>query len=39
MEALGPGSNCIAVSNSFVNPINIGVYYVISTVLEIRDKK
>lgn len=37
--ALGPSSNCIAMSNSFVNPINIGVYYVMSTVLEIRDKK
>lgn len=37
MEALGAGFNCIAMSNAFVNPINIGVYYILSTVLEIRD--
>lgn len=39
VEALGPSSTCIAMSNSLVNPINIGVYSVLSVVQEIRDKK
>lgn len=39
VEALGPSSTCSAISNSLVNPINIGVYSVLSVVQEIRDKK
>lgn len=39
LEALGPGSHGIATLHSFVNPVDIGVYYVLSSVLGIRDKK
>lgn len=33
MEDPGPGSNCVAMSNLFVNPTNIGVYCAVSIVL------
>lgn len=33
MEALDSDSNCVAMSNLFVNPTSFGVYCVVNTVL------